>query len=72
MNHDKEEKGIVAGQRLGTSTSGGGPSAGLKLETFVMDVECVTLRYVLVLFYVMLKPIRQCAFDVYSFIKSLN
>jgi hypothetical protein len=37
-----------------------------------MDVECVTLRYVLVLCYVMLKPIRQCAFDVYSFIKSLN
>ena len=37
-----------------------------------MDVECVTLRYVLVLCYVMLKPIRQCAFDVNSFIKSLN
>ncbi|CAL8394629.1 unnamed protein product [Boreogadus saida] len=34
LNRDKEEKGIVAGQRLGTSASGGGPSAGLKLETF--------------------------------------
>ena len=37
MNHDKEEKGIVAGQRLGTSVSGGGPSAGLKRETFAAN-----------------------------------
>ena len=37
MNHDKEKKGIVAGQRLGTSASGGGPSAGLKLETFAAN-----------------------------------
>ena len=32
-----EEKGIVAGQRLGTSASGGGPSAGLKRETFASN-----------------------------------
>ena len=37
MNHDKEEKGIFAGQRLGTSASGGGPSAGLKRETFAAN-----------------------------------
>ncbi|CAL8345014.1 unnamed protein product [Boreogadus saida] len=37
MNHDKEEKGIVAGQRLGTSASGGRPSAGLKRETFAAN-----------------------------------
>ena len=36
-NHDKEEKGIVPGQRLGTSASGGGPSAGLKRETFAAN-----------------------------------
>ena len=35
LNRDKEEKGIVAGQRLGTSA--GGPSAGLKLETFAAN-----------------------------------
>ena len=37
MNHDKEEKGIFAGQRLCTSASGGGPSAGLKRETFAAN-----------------------------------
>ena len=37
MNHDKEEKGIFAGQRLCTSASGGGPSAGLKWETFAAN-----------------------------------
>ncbi|CAL8234849.1 unnamed protein product [Boreogadus saida] len=37
LNRDKEEKGIVAGQRLGTSASGGGPSAGLKRETFAAN-----------------------------------
>ncbi|CAL8390858.1 unnamed protein product [Boreogadus saida] len=37
LNRDKEEKGIVAGQHLGTSASGGGPSAGLKLETFAAN-----------------------------------
>ncbi|CAL8338343.1 unnamed protein product [Boreogadus saida] len=37
MNHDKEEKGIFAGQRLGTSASGGSPSAGLKRETFAAN-----------------------------------
>ncbi|CAL8388311.1 unnamed protein product [Boreogadus saida] len=33
----EEEKGIVAGQRLCTSASGGGPSAGLKRETFAAN-----------------------------------
>ncbi|CAL8388404.1 unnamed protein product [Boreogadus saida] len=37
LNRDKEEKGIVAGQRIGTSASGGGPSAGLKRETFAAN-----------------------------------